>query len=674
MPLLSNPFAVGTMIAAAMLSALLSMLFAVLWQRFSYFYLVLWAVSFAAGALFLSGTAISFVMALREVPANDPLRLAVVVGGQVFGYLQIALIVLSAFELRARGSARPVILLAVVIGSLVVGCIAGLAYTGDSTQVALRLWFRIGMHYMFAMLAFACAAWLVRRVFRMGRPGHVLALSLVAASILSGLVLAAFVTQALTLAPTFLSQLFGLADLLSTALVGGGMAIWLFEREREHSEQIHQRLTRMELLDPVTGLPNRRHFVAQAALVVESMREVTMLVVALEGFRAISEDLGIEASESLLRNVAERISDATPELSLIGRLRGEEFAVLIGGTQSTEQAELTARTVLSAFEPPFVADGKSVLLSATIGLVQVPVEGHGVDRLLSLADTAIVKAREGNGQPIWHLTAQSSIVSKQLGSSLTDVHQALIRGEFELYYQPIIDHDHQVRRIEALLRWRVAESRVLTPEEFGHALKQGSLAVALDQWVIEHALAQLREWRQSMPIVMAINISSAMLTKSDFADFLGRELIRQGLPSDSIEIELTERAALLALDQASDQLDKLGRLGVKISLDDFGTGYSTLEQLRLLPVNQIKIDRSFVRQLPFNSKDSAIVAALTGLAHGLGVQVIAEGVETHAQREFLSQLKVDAQQGFLYSRPVPSGNVLGTVAGLMSFPVGEAVA
>lgn len=665
-------FVSASTVASALFASLLCALFTALAKRFRYTFLWLWAPAFALGALARAFAGLGLWLTGEGWSSDAPLRLAASALAQVLGIAELLFIMLSAWELVLPGRVNKRHWVLVGLLSLVVGLLIGWGGAWDPNAGNLRLILRIGVPYLLDVALFSAACLYLHHFLarQKQRSSRILIGGFASFALGSAICFGLFVYQWIYNQAIPVAQLFGLTDLIFTAILGGSLALWLFDREREHVDQMHQRLSRMELLDQVTGLPNRRHFIAQASLLLESQREVTMLAVAIDGFRAISEDLGPERSEQLLRNAAERIFDSTPEDALLGRMRNEEFAVLTTGMPSTNTADLVARTVLSAFEPPFVVDGKSLLISVSVGVVQFPCEGKGIDRLLALMDSTIATARETGGQQIRHysLTEQLATRSERAGS-LSDVHQALIRGEFELYYQPVIDRDNKLPRVEALLRWHLSDGRVLTPDDFSSALKQPSLAVALDQWVIERSIAQLAEWRRVMPMRLAINLSGAMLARPDFTAILQVELERNGVPPSAVEIELTEQAAIKALDHTLNHLGRLNEMGVPISLDDFGTGYSTLEQLRLLPVQQIKIDRSFVRQLPFNNKDAVIVTALTNLAHGLGVQVIAEGVETRTQRDFLSQLNVDAQQGFLFSRPVPANNVLGTVAGLLSFPI-----
>lgn len=422
-----------------------------------------------------------------------------------------------------------------------------------------------------------------------------------------------------------------------------------------------QRVHHMAYHDPLTGLGNRNQLHERLG---ELEREYALgtdctaavLFIDLDGFKTINDALGHNAGDVLLSTIGQRLTQAARATDLAIRLGGDEFVVLTTSTEANALAHFAERILLAIREPIELQSHGAVQVSASIGIACFPQDGASVDDLLRSADVAMyaAKAQGKNGVARYH--PQMATAANRRLAIEQGLHQALIRDEFSLHWQPqmSIDGDSLIG-VEALLRWHSAELGPISPDHFIEVAEETGLIRPIGRWVLRAALQQWRAWQQTGLHLgrLAINVSALQLFDDQFASELTQALADHQVPPEALEIEVTE-TALQRVPQIDRRLTQLTNIGVGIALDDFGTGYSSLSMLKLLPLNRLKIDRAFIRELVDSPSDQAITRAITAVASALNLELIAEGVETQEQSDLLQQLGVQAVQGWLHAQAMPA--------------------
>jgi diguanylate cyclase (GGDEF)-like protein len=409
----------------------------------------------------------------------------------------------------------------------------------------------------------------------------------------------------------------------------------------------------MSLYDSLTGLPNRRMFTEQLAPILVQARlksEIrAVLFLDLDRFKNINDSLGHAVGDLLLKAVAGRLTRILRHDDLVARLGGDEFMILLQGlTQKQDAAGISAK-VLDSLRPPFKIQEHELHVASSIGIAISPADGEDVDTLLKNADTAMNRAKEvGRNNYQFFADEMSSVSITRLGLE-NDLRKALMRNELILHYQPQYGmEDDQISGVEALLRWNHPDRGLVAPGEFIPMAEETGMIVPIGKWVIHTACEQDRIWRMAglPPMRMAVNLSAKQFQQQDLPDVVEEILVKTGMDPAFLELEITESVLMQSLEQTIDQLLRLMSLGVKISIDDFGTGYSSLNYLKRFPLHALKIDRSFVKDIGEDSDDTSIVSAVIALAHNLNLEVVAEGVETKLQMDFLRSQQCDRTRGF----------------------------
>jgi diguanylate cyclase (GGDEF)-like protein len=441
---------------------------------------------------------------------------------------------------------------------------------------------------------------------------------------------------------------------------------------RQHSQRraAESHLQRMSQFDPLTGLPGRsllqqqlEHLLRDAA---RSEGRVAVLCLGLDDFNSINEKHGYQAGDRLLLAVAERLRALDKRLASLARLGGDQFVLVQIGFQHSYQVAELAQQVLDALARPQSIAAQPISLGVTIGITLSPDDGDDAERLLQRAEQTLTLAKQGDRQRYQFFVASIDREIRRRRQLEQDLRQALQGDQLELYYQPQLSSASQrVTGVEALLRWRHPQLGFVPPDQFIPLAEQSGLILAIGDWVLERACRQLREWHALglEGLRMAVNLSTAQLRSEQLPRQVIGLLQRHGLPPYSLELEVTETGLMTNVDQAARQLHSLRLAKVLLAVDDFGTGYSSLSYLKSLPLDKIKIDRSFVRDLPHNEDDAIIARTIIQLAHSLNMQVIAEGVETAEQEDYLRAQGCHEGQGYLYCRPLPAFEVthyLGT--------------
>jgi diguanylate cyclase (GGDEF)-like protein len=414
--------------------------------------------------------------------------------------------------------------------------------------------------------------------------------------------------------------------------------------------------------DGLTGLANRRRLAERIEHALAVTRRdgapFALLLVDLDRFRAVNESLGQHDGDRVLAEVAARLQLVVREADLVARLSADQFALLLPAAEM-RGAQATAQRVQEALATPHRHGTTAFTVTACIGIALHPGMDGGVDGMLAAAEAAVREAKEAG-----RATTRVAAAIAERGDAVARRHmaldqamrEALAAGAFRVHYQPQVSMaDGTICGAEALIRWRDAERGEVSPAEFIPAAEASGLIVPIGSFVLRQALQQAAAWReQGRAIRVAVNVSVVQFRQPGFVDEVAAALAAVDLPGDWLEIELTESILLRDAADARQRLEALAQIGVRLSIDDFGTGYSSLGYLKQLPIHKLKIDRSFIRGLPADDRDAGIVRAVVQMADCLGLAVIAEGVETIAQREFLAAAGCDAFQGFLVAPALPA--------------------
>ncbi|NIB44623.1 EAL domain-containing protein [Pseudomaricurvus alkylphenolicus] len=434
--------------------------------------------------------------------------------------------------------------------------------------------------------------------------------------------------------------------------------------EKKNSEN---RIQRLAYFDPLTSLPNRSLFSDRLGQAINRAKrksgQVALLFLDLDRFKSINDTLGHALGDALLHQVGQRLRDCVRNEDTIARMGGDEFTVILGDLQDRTQAVTTAAHVAEkikhALSEPFVIRNREVFTGASTGISFYPSDGSEPKTLLQNADTAMYHAKEVGKNNYQFYTEAMNAKAKARLNMENSLHQAVKEMQFELYYQPILSaEDGEPTAMEALLRWQHPEKGLIMPSQFIEIAEESGLIRPLGNWVLREACAQWVRWHQQgvQPPRVAVNVSAKQFVGGYIIQTLRDILKTTEMRADAIELELTESTLMHDHVFSAEMLDEMKRMGVSISIDDFGTGYSSLNYLKRFPVDNLKVDRSFIEGLPSN-EDQRIIQAIVALAKSLDLKVIAEGIENPMQLEFVQNIGCDEVQGYLLSEPVRAQQV-----------------
>jgi diguanylate cyclase (GGDEF)-like protein len=429
------------------------------------------------------------------------------------------------------------------------------------------------------------------------------------------------------------------------------------ELERHVAERTRQ-LHHLAHHDPLTQLPNRRQLAGRLAGALararQTGRRVALLFVDMDNFKSVNDTLGHNFGDQVLQGIAERLQAAAGANSLVARLGGDEFTLLIEELRTVEEVERRAAALVTTLQQPLMIEGRALATTASVGASLFPDHADDPEGLLRAADVALFRAKElGRNRFALYRAALYDAAAQRFRLEQA-LRQAVEAGELLLMFQPEVSLGGcEVTALEALLRWRKPGGRIATATEFIHIAEKSGLIHELTGWVLRSATSTAAAWRAAgwPDARVAINVSPPQFFESDFVSQIVRNLDSAGLPANALELELTE-TVLQTGSATIDSLRQLRELGVSIALDDFGIGYSSLTSLEQLPINRVKLDRMLIEGVDSNPRSAAIVRSIVALCHGLGLQVVAEGVERPAQLEFLSHCGPMAVQGYLLAHPV----------------------
>lgn len=427
--------------------------------------------------------------------------------------------------------------------------------------------------------------------------------------------------------------------------------------ERKKTES---RLQFLANFDALTELPNRSLYLDRLKVTIENCirysRLAAVIFLDLDGFKAINDTLGHSAGDQLIREVGRRLRRCVRKSDTVARLGGDEFTVLLSNVSGVSNVEYVAQKIIQVVAEPMEISGQDVNITTSLGITLCPLDDNDTaETLIRQADSAMYRAKASGKNTFEFYHASLAAGELRHLELMNELKLALSRNEFELYYQPRVNLGTQkVIGAEALLRWKHPQLGFVSPVEFIPLLEANGHIKEVGAWVLSEACRQLQKWyKQGHELRLSINVSARQFEKGIFSTQLQQHIQQLGIPPALLEIEITEGFLISQTEQAAETLNRLKAIGVKISLDDFGTGYSSLAYLKQLPIDILKIDRSFVMDMQHSSGSTAIVDAIIGLAQSLGLRVTAEGIEKESQAHYLKRRHCDEGQGYLFGKPMP---------------------
>jgi diguanylate cyclase (GGDEF)-like protein len=442
------------------------------------------------------------------------------------------------------------------------------------------------------------------------------------------------------------------------------MGIWLSLRILRQRERANARVVHIAFHDDLTALPNRlmlQRYLDQAlSRHRRTKTQVAILLMDLDRFKVINDSLGREVGDGLLRQVAQRLQAQAREGDTVARVGGDEFVVLIESQSNLVDVSACARRLMDHLSAPYVLGKQECQVTLSVGISVFPTDGSDSQQLLKAADVAMYGAKETGGNSFRYYLPSMNVHTLERLKLESDLGHALERGELLLHYQPVVEvASGLITGVEALLRWRHPVRGLVPPLDFIPLAEETGLIVAIGEWVLATACARNRAWQLQglTKLRVAVNLSARQFADAQFLPRLTQIIRDSGLDPSSLELEITESVVMSRGKCAVSALQELKSLGVQLAIDDFGTGYSSLAYLKCFPIDTLKVDRSFIRDIPGDSGDRKITRAIIALAHSLRLKVVAEGVETAAQLKFLRAQRCDSVQGYLLHRPLPENEV-----------------
>ncbi len=468
------------------------------------------------------------------------------------------------------------------------------------------------------------------------------------------------------------------AELLQRLVDNVSFALENFDRADEKTKA-DERIEYLASHDSLTDLPNREMFNGMLRRAIDSaaryQRQFALLFIDLDRFKVINDSLGHDAGDMLLVEIGSRLRRALRSSDVVARLGGDEFVVILEEAAERHEVERISGELLSVLSQPLQLSGHECHTTASIGIAMYPSDGADIQTLTKNADMAMYLAKEDGKNGFRFFTKEiktQSIERLRLESALR---RALERDQFSLHYQPKIDMaSGQITGVEALLRWNHPDLGTVSPGQFIPLAEETGLIVPIGRWVLKEACAQNMAWQRCglRPVTVAVNLSPRQFADPHLLQDVDEALLASGMSPVLLQLEVTESMVMRNVSRAIKVLDAIQSRGIRLAIDDFGTGYSSMSLMKQFPIDTIKIDRSFVRDLPVDTEDQAIAQAIISMGKALGMTVIAEGVETVEQETFLRNHACDEMQGFLFSRPLPAkqmADLLRTESRLVSPPL-----
>ena len=647
----------ATFTAQSISAVLIALLLFGFYRRYGKSYLGHWTLGWSALAIYhlSSGTTLGLTLHF-SYPLQHPLVVAPTLVAGLSGFLQIGWMLFGTYELVRRRPVRIRDERRILFFLGLIGILASIASIAPHVPDMLRSILHTALRNGTAAVAFAAvsiAVWRARRRRRTGFTILSIAFGLYAIEhahyVLLGTVWSA---------PQSYVQYVGLAEFLLQSMLAIGMIACLLEDEREGAELAAEEIAHLAYHDALTGLPNRPLFIDRLIIALaqasRGRHQLAVLFLDLDRFKDINDSIGHSIGDALLKSLAERIQRCVRDGDTVARFGGDEFTLLIPRIEQIEEAAKIAQKIIETVKIPFVIQEHELFVTASIGVSVFPADGQDPETLVRNADTAMYRAKE-QGRDSYRLYAPAMNARALERLALENMlRKAIAQDELVLHYQPLIDtQTHAVVGAEALLRWRHPELGLLLPAHFISTAETSGLILSLGDWVLETACIQARAWQRRNPnIFVSVNLSARQFQQSDLVEQIRRILDGTGLRPSALQLEITESNAMQNAENTIRTLRELKALGVRIAMDDFGTGYSSLSYLKRFPIDVLKLDSTFINDITTDASSAAIVSASIAMAHSLGLNVVAEGVETETQMAMLSKESCDVLQGFLFSGPL----------------------
>ncbi|MEA1983792.1 MAG: EAL domain-containing protein [Campylobacterota bacterium] len=425
--------------------------------------------------------------------------------------------------------------------------------------------------------------------------------------------------------------------------------------------QVEEELNHQASHDALTGLPNRILFNDRLAQAIEKAKRhtssVALLFIDLDHFKEINDSLGHEAGDEVLKVVTQRLKSIVRDEDTIARLGGDEFTIILENLLESQDSSLLARKIIQTLSTPILIEDHTLYVSSSIGISLYPEDGGSATNLLKYADSAMYKAKDSGRNNYQYYNATMTELAFERVVMESALREAIKNEDFVVYYQPQVDAvNAKLTGMEALVRWRHPTLGLVSPDKFIPLAESTGLIVEIDRYVMRTAMHQMTEWSNKgfKPGILYMNLAVKQLEQKDFIDTLKSILMESKCHPSCVGLEVTESQIMSNPEEAIIQLKEISSLGIELAVDDFGTGYSSLAYLKRLPIDKLKIDQAFVKDLPNDEEDAGITKAVIALGDDLNLKVIAEGVETQEQKEFLIENGCDNIQGYFYSKPVPA--------------------
>ena len=642
----------ATFIVQAIGAILLAIVLLGFYRHYRRGFLIHWALSWFALCAYLLGWVGRYFLT-PYFGVWHPLTLGVSSLTIAAGYLQIAWLILGAYELSiGKPVSRRYSRLAVA-GLLVAG-IASTIVPLISAAPGLNL-VRLGLRSLVLGAASLAAGYVV---LRLRTAGTELGRRLVGAAFLL-YAIEHFLYLGMGFSRATYIVYLGLFGFILQSVMGLGMVVWLLEEERERVVRASEQVEHLAFHDPLTSLPNRQRFMDHLHAAMQQARrtgqKLAILYLDLDRFKVINDSLGHGCGDQLLRKAGERLNRTVRETDTVSRRGGDEYTLLLTGIDREDEVREVALRVMDAIRLPFNIDNQEFYVTTSMGISLFPDDGTDAETLVKNSDIAMYRAKEQGRDTYKFYSPAMNACSVERLELENSLRRGMINNEFVTHYQPIVNLETgEIEAVEALLRWQHPELGLLLPRDFLHVAEALGMMDSLSHWVLRESCMKVRDWQLlgAHDLKVAVNLSARPFQDPGLVSRIKELLEETGLGSEDLELEITENVAMQDGETSLNVLTELKRLGVRISIDDFGTGYSSLSYLRNFPIDTLKIDRSFVRDLTDDPDAASISAAVISLAHSLRIDVVAEGVETEQQRFLLRSQNCDHMQGHLFSEAV----------------------
>ncbi len=623
-------------------------------------YLRHWTLSWTALAAYYVASSVGIALGVGyNIPSAHPVRILTAVVAGVFGYTNIAWLLFGIFELLRRRPVRIRVYWRTLGAVALFGAIISLLFIGADSVSSTRYFARVGIRSLIASIAYigsSIAFWQVRKR-RRGVGFTMFSVSLLLYALQQSY------QVGVSIGWRYFAQAagtiyVGYIGFLLQAITGMSMIACLLEDEREASELATVEMEHLAYHDALTGLPNRPLFMDRLILAVaqagRANQRLAVFFLDLDRFKDINDSLGHSTGDSLIKSLAERIRRCIREGDTIARFGGDEFTLLIPKIDHIEDAAKIAQKILEMLKIPFAVGDHELFMTTSIGISIFPNDGTDPETLVRNADAAMYRAKD-HGRDNYQLYAPAMNARALERLALENLlRKALSQRELVLFYQPIADMTTKsIVGVEALIRWQHPELGLVSPAHFISVAELSGLIIPIGDWVLRTACRQTKLWQKRIDpdLTVAVNLSARQFQQPNLTETIAEVLRETGLEAKFLELEITESNAMRNAENTIYTLRELKALGVRIAMDDFGTGYSSLNYLKRFPIDTLKLDQSFVREITTDPTDAAIATAVIAMAHSLDLKVIGEGVETEEQFAFLLRQKCDYIQGYLFSPP-----------------------